>query len=301
MKNKTLAIYGIGTYILSVITSTSDIEGNPVFPVAVILISGFAGFLFFIMATIRLWNHARNVVLIYMFSTIILIILSVIQEITSPTDGSPIIILLNVTKIIHFIAFVWAVLALIIKPRIEGHERERCLAYITETVTNITAFLDRESTLFNNTLVKYLDSISESPLAASKICSAANRLVQAAQEVIHRHDLIQPIPKAAFPMYYAYSTLFLRAKEWAESTLAAMEALANDMTPHYEYVQHLMDKRESAWHEAYCEEKKLLKQLGLTESEVEAIPRQTHSILEAAKEDSWHPEPCSYVFTNEAK
>lgn len=177
------------------------------------------------------------------------------------------------------------------KPQIEGEERERCLAYITEAVTNVTAFWDKESALFNNTLVKYLDSIQTSPLAASKVCSAANRLVQAAQEVIHRHDAIQPIPKAALPMYYAYSSLFLRAKEWAESMLASIEAQASGMTPQYEYVQHLVEKRESAQHEAYYEEKKLLKQLGLTQSEVEAIPRQAHSRLEAAKGDSWHPEP----------
>ena len=38
--NRTLALYGIGTYIFSVITSASDLEGNPVFPVAIILLPG---------------------------------------------------------------------------------------------------------------------------------------------------------------------------------------------------------------------------------------------------------------------
>lgn len=203
--------------------------------------------------------------------------------------------------IIGLFAIGGGLLSLSRKPRIEGEERERCLAYITEAVTNITAFWDRESNLFNNTLVKYLDSITESPLAASEVCKAANRLVQAAQEVIHRNDAIQPIPKAAFPMHYAYSTLFLSAKDWAESTLAAIEAQANGMTPHYEYVQRLMEKRESERHEAYDEEEKLLKQLGLTESEIEAIPRQVHSRLDAAKEDSWHPEPRTYEFSNNDK
>jgi hypothetical protein len=92
-------------------------------------------------------------------------------------------------------------------------------------------------------------------------------------------------------MYDAYGTLFLRVQEWAESMLASMEALANGMTPQYEYIQRLAEKRESAWHEAYCEEKKLLRQLGLTESEAEAISRNRHYKLEAVKADSWHPVP----------
>jgi hypothetical protein len=176
------------------------------------------------------------------------------------------------------------------KPTIDGEEREECLVYITETVTNIAAFWDKESALFNNTLDK-LDSISKSPLAASKVCNAANRAIQAAQEANHRHNAIQPIPKAALPMHYAYSTLFLRNKEWVESILAYYEAQANGMTPQYEILQHLTEKRESAWHEAYHEYGKLLNKLGLTKSEIEAISRNRHYKLEAAKEDSWHPEP----------
>ena len=186
------------------------------------------------------------------------------------------------------------------KPKIEGEEREGCLAY-TRSVMKVSAFWDRESTLFNNMLVKYLDSITENPFAASEVCKAANRLVQAAKEVIHRHEAIQPIPEAALIMHYAYSALFLNLKDWAESTLAAMETLADGMTPQYEYVQHLMDKRESAWHEARDEEEKLLKQLGLTASEIEAILRQVHSSLDAAKDDSWQPEPYAYEFSKNVK
>lgn len=112
MKNKTIAIYGIGTYIFSVITSATDIEGNPVYPVAIVLISGFASFLFFIMAIIRLWKKAKNVSLIYASSTIIFFILSVAQEITLSAYGSPIIILCNIAMIIHFIAFIWVIIKL---------------------------------------------------------------------------------------------------------------------------------------------------------------------------------------------
>jgi hypothetical protein len=112
MKNKTLAIFGIGTYILSVIASAEDLEGNPKAPVALIVISGIAGIVFIIMAAVRLWKRARYASIILVSSEIILFILTVIQEVTSPKYGSPIIILLNITKIINFLVFFYAIILL---------------------------------------------------------------------------------------------------------------------------------------------------------------------------------------------
>jgi hypothetical protein len=300
MKNKTIAIYGIGTYIFSVIASATDTEGNPAYPVAIILLSGIASFLFFIMAIIRLWKQAKNISIIYASSAIILFILSVIQEIISPSYGSPLIILCNIAKVIHFIAFVWAIAVLIHKPRIEGEEREICLAYSKE-VSNILAFWDRESTIFNNTLTKYLDSISKSPMAASESCKAAKQLVQAAQEVIYRHEAVNPVPNAAMRMRCAYITLFLSLKEWAVNNCTVIETLANGLSPHYEYAQLLTDRRESAMYEAQNEEIKTLKQLGLTVPEIETFLKQLHSSLKAAEDDIWQPEPCDYEFSNNTK
>jgi len=109
MKNKTIAILGIGSYILSVITSATDLEGNLKFPIALSAISEIAVIVFIIIATVRLWKGARYVSIILASSAVILFILSVFQGIASPSYGSPIIILLNITKVINFIAFIWAV------------------------------------------------------------------------------------------------------------------------------------------------------------------------------------------------
>jgi len=182
------------------------------------------------------------------------------------------------------------------KPRIEDDERVRCLAH-EEAVIRVSAFWDRESDLFNSTLVKYLNSVTENPLAAREVCRAANRLVQAAQEVICRHEAIQPVPGAALRMRGTYSSYFLCIKDWAESTLAAMEALANGMTPCYEYVQQLVGKYESAWCTAQEEDKKFLERLGLTADEIEASLRTIHRDYDAAKTDSWQPEPCTNDFS----
>lgn len=120
MKNKTLAIFGIGTYILSVLTSATDLEGNSVVPVVLIVISGIATVLFIVMATIRLWKEAKSASILLASSAIILFILSVVQGVTSPSYGSSLIILLNITKVINFIAFVWAVLLLWAMAKHEG-------------------------------------------------------------------------------------------------------------------------------------------------------------------------------------
>ena len=112
MKNKTIAIIGIGSYISSVITSATDLEGNFVYPIALIAISQIVKIIFTILATVRLWKTARYVSIILASSAIILFVLSVIQEVTLPKYGSPIIILLNVTKIIHFLAFFYAIILL---------------------------------------------------------------------------------------------------------------------------------------------------------------------------------------------
>jgi len=184
------------------------------------------------------------------------------------------------------------------KQKIMGEEREKCLTY-TKAVTNISAFWDRESTLFNNTLVKYLDSITESSVAASEICKAANRLVQAVQEVSHRHEAIQTIPNAAMQMRCSYSFFLTSLKDWAENTLVAMETLANGMTPQYNYIQQLMNKYESAWRKAQDEERKLLKQLGLTSTEIETMLKQMCNSQETAKDDIWQPEPFNYEFGKE--
>jgi hypothetical protein len=115
MKNKTLAIFGIGTYILSVLSSATDLEENSVAPIALITISGIATEVFIIMAIVRLWKEAKGVSIILASSAVILFILSVIHGVGSPSYGKLLIILLNITKVINFVAFIWVISLLLAK------------------------------------------------------------------------------------------------------------------------------------------------------------------------------------------
>ena len=112
MKNKALAIFGIGTYILSVLSSATDLDGNSIAPITLIIMSGIATTAFIIMATVRLWKEAKNLSIILASSTLILFTLTIIQEFVLFSYGSPIIILLSIVKAINFVAFAWAIIKL---------------------------------------------------------------------------------------------------------------------------------------------------------------------------------------------
>jgi hypothetical protein len=133
MKNKVLAIFGIGTYVLSVLSSATDLAGNPVMPTALIVISGIATVVFFIMATIRLWKDAMGLSITFMSSAAILFISSVAQGAGSPPYGSSIIILLNAVKIVNFIALILVIIKLFKMDRVGIiNQRERAEKFYKE-------------------------------------------------------------------------------------------------------------------------------------------------------------------------
>lgn len=112
MKNKVLAIFGIGTYVLSILSSATDLDGNSVSPIFLTIISGIATALFIIMAIVRLWKEVKHLSIIFLLATSIHFTLAVIQEIYSPEYGNLIIILQNISKIIYVIAFIWVIVVL---------------------------------------------------------------------------------------------------------------------------------------------------------------------------------------------
>ncbi len=112
MKNKTLAIFGIGTYILSIVSSAENPPGNYTAPIWLILISGIAFLIFYIMATVRLRKEAKTLSIALPFSAIIHLILETNLVLSSPSYGSSIIILTNMVRAINFGALVFAIIKL---------------------------------------------------------------------------------------------------------------------------------------------------------------------------------------------
>ncbi|KKS26283.1 MAG: hypothetical protein UU87_C0003G0203 [Parcubacteria group bacterium GW2011_GWA2_42_11] len=98
MKSKILALFGIGSYILSVLSSVTDLDDNSVAPIALILISGIATLVFYFLATIRLWKIQKIVPILLIFSAILLIVLLISQSVVP--------LLINIIKIINVIMFI---------------------------------------------------------------------------------------------------------------------------------------------------------------------------------------------------
>jgi hypothetical protein len=107
MKSRTLAIFGIVTWIFSVISSAEDLAGNYTAPAALIVVSAIAALIFMIMAVIRLWKPQKiTAVLFLALSLVSLVYVSV-----------PI-------KIINFILFIWVISLLWAMGKYEGLAKE---------------------------------------------------------------------------------------------------------------------------------------------------------------------------------
>src|SRR3990167_7058883 len=92
MKSKTLAILGIGVYILSVLSSAEDLAGNYTAPTTLIVVSAIAMLAFTIMAVVRLWKTQKVTAILFLASSLITLV-----YVSAPI------------KIINFILFIWVI------------------------------------------------------------------------------------------------------------------------------------------------------------------------------------------------
>jgi hypothetical protein len=109
MKNKTLAIFGIITYILSVIASVTNEQGESTMPLALVGISGILSAVFIILATIRLWKTKRIASILLATSSLIFFCLGLMEVVCLPPYVNLLIILFNIIKVISLLVFIWVV------------------------------------------------------------------------------------------------------------------------------------------------------------------------------------------------
>lgn len=170
--------------------------------------------------------------------------------------------------------------------KIQGNERKKCFEYYEEE-SKLTVFQEKEADLYNNALVKYGKSISTDSNAAKEMCRAANRLTQAASEILRRRGKMASIPDAASAMYFAWQVAFSNYSAWATAQSAAIEAAASGMEPYGWRVRQLLEQFEKSHHEAEKEEKKLLKRLKLSGDEFQTLFNNASAAIEA---ENWQPK-----------
>lgn len=172
-------------------------------------------------------------------------------------------------------------------PKAVNTEYQECLDYF-EAETKVIAFQTKEADIYNNAMVKYGNSVTENPLAAKEACKAANRLSQAAIEVVRRHDALKPVPIAASAVHYAWHLTLLANATWASATFSAIEAMAEGMTPNMNYVQQLVKEYQKAGKSAQKEDKNFLKRLKVSADEIADIVSRATALDSDA--DDWEPE-----------
>jgi hypothetical protein len=109
MNNRTLIILGIVIYIFSVFTSAENLSGESIVHPFFVLLSEVARIVFIIWATVRLWKKSKVASILLPTASVIHIGLTIMFVALSPDYGSPIIIAMNIAKVINFLCFIWAI------------------------------------------------------------------------------------------------------------------------------------------------------------------------------------------------
>jgi hypothetical protein len=185
------------------------------------------------------------------------------------------------------IPYGWIIILWLGSPKIDGNELQECLAHF-EAETKVIAFQTKEADLYNNRTVKYSNSITVNPLAASEACKAAKRLSLAATEILRRHNEINNVPVAASAMHHAWYVAFYANAAWAHATAKAIEATAEGMNPNTMYIQQLVKEYQKAWRWADDEDKKFLKRLKVNAEDIAKIVASATTI--DAADDDWEPK-----------
>ena len=172
------------------------------------------------------------------------------------------------------------------EPQIEGDERQKCLAYLQEEL-KLAAFQDKEATLYKNASAKYLDAPPTDSLAPKEKYRAANRLAQAADEIVKRRDKMGPIPDAASAAYSGWQLAYSDYSAWVSALSAATEAIADGIEPPVREVLKLASQFQKSRYVARDEGRKFLDRLGLDGNMIQEL------LIDAAAavaDDDWQPK-----------
>ena len=112
LSSKALACLGIIAYILSVLSTATDLDGNSVAPIPLVGMAAIALIVFLFWATIRLWHEDRDVSLLLATLSLMVLLCEIAQSLTLPEYGSPLIILTNIITVIWLVAYIIAIITL---------------------------------------------------------------------------------------------------------------------------------------------------------------------------------------------
>jgi len=172
------------------------------------------------------------------------------------------------------------------EPQIEGDELQKCLAYLQEEL-KLAAFQNKEATLYQNASVKYGDATSIDSPALKEKYRAANRLAQAADEIVKRRGKMGPIPDAASAGCSAWQLAYSDYSAWVSALSAAAEAIADGIEPPVRQVLKLASQFQKSRYAARDEGKKFLDHLGLDGNMIQKL---LNGAAATVADDNWQPK-----------
>jgi hypothetical protein len=177
------------------------------------------------------------------------------------------------------------------KRKIEGDELLTYLDYIGEE-WKLRAFQEKEANLYTEALDGYKPQKGAKDVEALKdLYVAANRLAQSAVELMRRKDALKSVPDKATSLFFAWHAAYTDYLAWVVAQVDAIEAKITGEAPDAAKVDGLRTKSEESRAEAEAEELKLLKQLGLTQGDVDQLHDRAS---QSAIEDRWRPRTVTY-------
>jgi hypothetical protein len=172
------------------------------------------------------------------------------------------------------------------EPQIEGDELQKCLTYLQEEL-KLAAFQNKEATLYQNASVKYGDVTSMDSHTLKEKCRTANRLAQAADEIVKRREQMGPIPDTASAAYSAWQLAYSDYSAWVSALSAATEAIADGIEPPVRQVLKLASQFQKSRYVARDEGKKFLDRLGLNGNTIQKLLNEA---AVAVADDDWQPK-----------
>ncbi len=115
-----IAFFGIGAYIISVLSSIEDLQGNQLAPTVIIVLSSIATIVFIVKSSIHFWKNSPYLSIILAISYVIPPLLSLISLVFSISGY--LILPINMAKILYFFAYWTIVLTLFSSSRINSKE-----------------------------------------------------------------------------------------------------------------------------------------------------------------------------------
>lgn len=111
IRGKALAIFGIVTYVVSILSSIENAQGEVIAPTAILAIASIMILAFLVMASVRLWKEQKWGPIWLVTSSLLLIVLSLVGGV--PT------LLVNIIRIISVLVWAWVVFLLFVVERLE--------------------------------------------------------------------------------------------------------------------------------------------------------------------------------------